>query len=101
MRATNAVSACVNVRLITFLVLGAFHFSDWPMYTAASISCLIGLFVGDAIAKKVNQKAFAHLLLAMLLVSMIMLYAEGFAARHGKTQDNLGQVSFSKLEAWM
>ena len=79
-RATNAVSACVNVRLVTFIILGAFHSQDWPMYVAASCSCLSGLLIGDAIAKKVNQKAFAHLLLAMLLISMVMLYAEGFAA---------------------
>ena len=85
-RATNAVSACVNVRLAVFLILGAFQLKDWPLYTAASCSCLVGLFAGDAIAKKVNQKAFAHLLLVMLLISMVMLYAEGFAALCGHTQ---------------
>ena len=59
------------------------------MYAAASCSCLVGLLTGDLIAQRVNQKAFANLLLIMLLISMVMLYAEGFAALKGRNDNSL------------
>ena len=59
------------------------------MYASASCSCLVGLLTGDLIAKRVNQKAFANLLLVMLLISMVMLYAEGFAVLTGHDENSL------------
>jgi uncharacterized membrane protein YfcA len=77
-RATSTTTSIVSVKLLTYLFMGAGHTSDFPLYGVAIVCALIGLNVGNAITKVLDQRAFSRVLLGVMLLSTCLLYASSF-----------------------
>ncbi|BDA49843.1 hypothetical protein COCOBI_14-4630 [Coccomyxa sp. Obi] len=77
-RATMTTTSIVSVKFFTYLFMGSAQLSDVPLYCVAIISAYIGLNIGNAAAKRMNQQAFSKVLLAVMLLSTCLLYASSF-----------------------
>ena len=77
-RATQTTMGVVSVRFFTYLLLGAGSWSNLPLYGMAIVCSLIGLNIGNAISKRMDQRMFSNLLLGIMLLSTALLYAASF-----------------------
>jgi uncharacterized membrane protein YfcA len=77
-RATSTTTSIVSVKLFTYLFMGAGSWSNLPLYGVAFVCALVGLNVGNAITKCLDQKAFSYVLLGVMLLSTCLLYASSF-----------------------
>lgn len=77
-RATTTVTNIFSVKLLTYLALGAGSLHDLPLYGVAIVAALIGLNVGNALAARLDQRAFGKVLLGIMLLSTCLLYAASF-----------------------
>ena len=58
-RATMTTTSIVSVKFFTYLFMGSAQFSDVPLYCLAIVSAYIGLNIGNAAAKRMNQEVGA------------------------------------------
>ena len=77
-RATQTTMGCLSVKFFTYLILGAGSWSNLPLYAMAIAISLIGLNIGNAISKRMDQRMFSNLLLGMMLVSTILLFCASY-----------------------
>lgn len=77
-RATQTTMGCLSVKFFTYLLLGVGRWSNLPLYGMAIAIALVGLNIGNAISKRMDQRMFSNLLLAMMLVSTILLYCASY-----------------------
>ena len=57
---------------------GVGKWSNLPLYGMAIAISLVGLNIGNAISKRMDQRMFSNLLLAMMFVSTILLYCASY-----------------------
>lgn len=50
-------TSIVSIKFFTYLFMGSAHTSDIPMYCLGIVSAYIGLNIGNALAKRMNQQA--------------------------------------------
>ncbi|CAL5220614.1 g2656 [Coccomyxa viridis] len=77
-RATQTTMGCLSVKFFTYLLLGVGKWSNLPLYGMAIAISLVGLNIGNAISKRMDQRMFSNLLLAMMFVSTILLYCASY-----------------------
>lgn len=77
-RATQTTMGLVSVKFFTYLLLGAGSWSNLPLYGMAIVCSLIGLNIGNAISKRMDQRMFSNLLLGIMLLSTALLYAASY-----------------------
>ncbi|KAG2493375.1 hypothetical protein HYH03_008507 [Edaphochlamys debaryana] len=80
-RGTNAVLNILQVRLITYLVMGVFKIEDLSLYAATSVCALVGLGIGIALNGRINQAGFSRLLVALMATCCGLLFASAFGLR--------------------
>ncbi len=54
-------TSIVSVKFFTYLFMGSAQMSDVPLYCLAIISAYIGLNIGNAAAKRMNQQVCFYL----------------------------------------
>lgn len=82
-RATMTTTSIFSIKFFTYLFMGCASWSDVPLYCLAIVCAYVGLNVGNAAAKRMNQKVFSKVLLGIMLLSTCLLYASSFGLTQG------------------
>ena len=77
-RGCTTVTSMFSVKFLTYFFMGAGSVADLPLYAVAICAAYVGLVIGNALAQRLNQKAFGRVLLGVMLLSTCLLYASSF-----------------------
>ncbi|GAX77227.1 hypothetical protein CEUSTIGMA_g4673.t1 [Chlamydomonas eustigma] len=78
-RGTNAWLNVLQFRVFVYLLMGMIPSSFGAVYLISGLSQLVGLVLGNCMSKRISPKAFSHILVALMLVCMVLLFLAAFS----------------------
>lgn len=77
-RGTNAVTGLFQVKLIPYFYMGLIQAADIQLYVVVCSASVVGVFVGNSLAGKLNQQAFQTVLLWLMITCSGLMFVSGF-----------------------
>ncbi|GLC33006.1 hypothetical protein PLESTB_000381200 [Pleodorina starrii] len=74
-RGTNAVNNVLQVRLVSYLIMGVFKREDVMIYGVTAAAGLMGVIIGNGLAGRLDQRGFSRVLVALMVVCCALLFA--------------------------
>jgi hypothetical protein len=80
---TAAAPAPLQVRVVTYVVMGVLSSSEWRLYALTSAPSLLAMLAGNAVAGRMDQRAFSAAVVALMLLCCALMFASslGLGAR--------------------
>eukprot|EP00775_Hariotina_reticulata_P005242 gene5242-5477_t len=74
-RGSNAVMNALQVRIIAYIILGAFHREDLVLYVVVSAVGVVGMLLGNHLSASIDQRMFSRVLVALMCLCCALLFA--------------------------
>jgi uncharacterized membrane protein YfcA len=76
-RGNNAWLNLLQMRLVPYYTMGLMPATDLPLYALTSIAGLLGMVLGNALSRKMDQKLFQSALGALMVLCCVLMAASG------------------------
>lgn len=76
-RGTNAVTGLFQVKLIPYYYMGLIRAADVQLYVVVCAASLVGVWVGNGLAGKLDQQGFQRVLLGLMVVCAGLMFVSG------------------------
>ncbi|GIL75797.1 hypothetical protein Vretimale_5521 [Volvox reticuliferus] len=74
-RGTNAVINVLQVRLVSYVIMGVFKRGDITIYAVTSVMGLGGVVLGNSLAGRLDQRGFSRVLNVLMVICCLLLFA--------------------------
>jgi uncharacterized membrane protein YfcA len=74
-RGSNAVMNALQLRIIAYIMLGAFKREDVVLYVVVSAVGVVGMLLGNHLSASIDQQRFSQVLLVLMCLCCALLFA--------------------------
>ncbi|GIL44485.1 hypothetical protein Vafri_1936, partial [Volvox africanus] len=74
-RGTNAVNNILQVRLVSYAIMGVFKREDLMIFAVTSVMGLAAVFLGNSLAGRLDQRGFSRVLNVLMVICCLLLFA--------------------------